>query len=95
MEGRMREDKFCARCGSNGKLDENFHCSTCYAELSATNKRLQSTITKQDEIIKRYQSLMSLHIVGTCPKCNYMASWPVCTKCGTPYPDSGSEKDRQ
>jgi uncharacterized coiled-coil protein SlyX len=52
---------------------------------------LQSTITAQEETIKRYQALMNKHIVGKCPQCNYMASWPVCTKCGTPYPDGMNE----
>jgi hypothetical protein len=51
----------------------------------------KSTITAQEETINRYQALMSKHIVGKCPQCNYMASWPVCTKCGTPYPDGMNE----
>ena len=54
-------------------------------------KLLESTITAQEETIKRYQSLMSKHIVGKCTQCNYMANWPICTKCGTPYPDGMNE----
>ncbi|MFA5166883.1 MAG: hypothetical protein WC449_06360 [Candidatus Paceibacterota bacterium] len=48
-------------------------------------------LTTAQEENKRYQSLMSKHIVGRCTQCNYMANWPVCTKCGTPYPDGMNE----
>ena len=67
-------------------------CNT-YWRVQAENSidPLQSTITAQEETINRYQALMSKHIVGKCPQCNYMASWPVCTKCGTPYPDGMNE----
>lgn len=35
---------------------------------------------------ERLQGLLQKHVVGQCKTCNYIASWPVCTKCGTPYP---------
>lgn len=79
------------------KLQEIFsrECKTdrCLLEASLLLTEileLQSTITSQAETITRYQSLMTKHIVGKCTRCNYTASWPVCTKCGTPYPESES-----
>ena len=73
---------------------EQEQCEFCYTvEDSVFNvvTKLQSTITAQEEKIKRYQALMTKHILGKCPQCNYIASWPVCTKCGTPYPDGMNE----
>ena len=49
--------------------------------------KIHNELTAENE---RLKELLQKHVVGQCPTCNYMACWPVCTKCGTPYPDTSS-----
>jgi len=51
---------------------------------------LRAEVEALNKTIERYQGLMQNHIVGKCSHCNYTANWPVCTKCGTPYPENAA-----
>lgn len=60
-----------------------------YASIKKWKDEHDQTTQKK---LDRYEALMSKYIVGKCPTCNYMACWPVCTKCGTPYPPEDKDE---
>ena len=99
----MMELKACPFCAGlehtihrlSVNTDHHYHgvavtCAMCgiTVPVDLWNTRLIEDALRAEN--ERYQKLMSKHIVGQCKKCNYMASWPGCTKCGTPYPESES-----
>ena len=61
----MNKKKICIRCGAdNPSLDLDWHCSTCYRELLAENKRLKAEIEKMENAVHRMNANATTDVWG-------------------------------
>ena len=72
----MRKKLFCPKCkqGLVYTLAQVYVCIDCFINYDENLQELSNPTKDAPDV------------ATVCPNCNYMATYPICTKCGTSIP---------